>query len=346
MTLVVGAGLAAFAVLLLVALTVLLRRYVEERVQELAAARVSSALTAVNARIQAESRAIDRGAALPAAAADPFSGVSDLDDALEVTLELAAALPGVDAASIWLEGLEDMPVVATLGLSPEEASRQALARPPEGRNARSIIVSFRHPTSAIRGRGLESGVGVPLPVQQDGSLYVFTRSSDRRFGEDDIRALELIAARAAPAIEATQRLRQLQQLADIDPSTGLGTRRSFEQNLGREIDRARRYRRRLALVVLELDGAGADPVLAGVGVRLRSTVRSTDVPYRIGVGELALILPESSRGGAELLYRRLIRDLPELKRNGEPARAGLAELTGEDNEGSFLRRALAGAEAG
>jgi GGDEF domain-containing protein len=242
--------------------------------------------------------------------------------------------------------VEDAPIVASLGLSSNEASRHALTRPPGGREASSVTVSFSHSKSGNLGRRLESGFGVSLPLSDGGSLYVYSRSRERSFGDDDVRRLEAIAARAAPALEAAGRLRRTTRLGAIDPATGAADRRSFDQDLAREVERARRYGRRLALVVLELDGgADADPIIAAACKRVRSSMRSTDVEYRIDAGEIALILPECNRWGAEVLYRRLFRDVQELRRNGAPLRCGLAELTREDDQASFLRRALAGAGA-
>lgn len=347
MTLAVGAGLAAFAVLFLVALTLLLRRYVEERAQEFALGRVSAVLTAVNTRIQAASQELERAtesaAARSAGSFDPFSALSELDDVFELTLELAAGRVGADAAAIWLDGTWDPPLLATLGLSPDEAARQPLARPLEGREARAVAVSFRHPVSGRPRRPVASEVGVPLPGTKDGYLLVFTRSSVRRFGEDDVRQLELLAARAAPAIEGARRLRRANDGTGVDAATGLGNRRSFEHDLAREIDRARRYGRRLALVVVIVDGNGVgNPGIAEAWARVPSAVRSTDVAYRISADRLALILPESTRLGAEMLYRRLIRDPTDLMPS-PPGAAGFAELTREDSDGSFLGRALAAA---
>jgi len=62
-----------------------------------------------------------------------LAGSIDLDEVLSRTLEAATALPGADAAVIELHGHETKPIVATLGLSAEEAERQAVAGPPDGR---------------------------------------------------------------------------------------------------------------------------------------------------------------------------------------------------------------------
>src|SRR5581483_11782258 len=67
-----------------------------------------------------------------------LGGTLDLDEVLSRTLEAALAIPGADAAPLTLPGgPESQPLVATLGLSSEEAERQAVLGPPDGRQARS-----------------------------------------------------------------------------------------------------------------------------------------------------------------------------------------------------------------
>src|SRR5213592_3548853 len=55
-----------------------------------------------------------------------LAGSIDLDEVLSRTLEAAGAVPGVDAALVSING-DEKPLVATLGLSTEEAERQAVS---------------------------------------------------------------------------------------------------------------------------------------------------------------------------------------------------------------------------
>ena len=101
-----------------------------------------------------------------------------------------------------------------------------------------------------------------------------------RFGDDDVRRLEELAERVAPAIENARRFREARQLADLDSLTGLHNRRYFYETLAREVDRAQRYQRRLALVIVDVDGfkeindrighLAGDAVLAEIADRIRA----------------------------------------------------------------------------
>ena len=127
--------------------------------------------------------------------------------------------------------------------------------------------------------------------------------------------LEELALRAGPAIDNARRFREARQLADLDALTGLHNRRYFHETLAREVARAQRYSRSLALVVFDLDDFKAindrighlagDGVLAEAADRVRDVVRSADVACRVGGDEFAVILPESSLKDADQLYKRL-----------------------------------------
>ena len=233
------------------------------------------------------------------------------------TLEAASKLPGADAALIRLEA-HDKPIIATLGLSAEEAERQAIAGPPDGRPARSIEIVYRYPEGLPEAEELvHSGLAVPLADDggRVGYLTVFTRTEARRFEEEDVRRLEELALRAGPAIENARRFREARQLADLDGLTGLHNRRYFHETLAREVARAHRYNRKAALIVFDLDDfkdvndrighLAGDAVLAEAAERVRDVVRSADIACRVGGDEFAVILPESGIADAQRLHARI-----------------------------------------
>jgi diguanylate cyclase (GGDEF)-like protein len=173
-----------------------------------------------------------------------------------------------------------------------------------------------------------------------------------RFEEERIRELEELAKRAGPAIENARRFREARKLADLDALTGLHNRRYFHETLAREVARAQRYGRRLALIILDLDDFKAindrighlsgDAVLAETAERVRDVVRSADVACRVGGDEFAVILPESSAEEADQLYRRL-RGSVSSGPVGQGGRlflsAGIAELLSDDDPTRFFERA-------
>jgi diguanylate cyclase (GGDEF)-like protein len=285
-----------------------------------------------------------------------LAGSIDLDEVLARTLEAAGGIAGADAALVTTTGSDGQPLVATLGLSAEEAERQAIAGPPDGRAARSIGISYRYGSEELSQNGslIHSGVAVPLlrEDEQLGFLTIFTRSGGRSFSEDDVQELEQLALRAGPAIENARRFREARQLADLDALTGLHNRRYFHETLAREVSRAQRYDRTLALIVFDLDDFKAindrighlagDSVLADAAERVRDSVRSADIACRVGGDEFAVILPESTLLDADQLYRRIQQSV-SARPIGQEGRlflsAGVTDLRPEDDAVSFFQRA-------
>src|SRR5213592_2303715 len=290
-----------------------------------------------------------------------LAGSIDLDEVLSRALEAAGALQGADAALVMLPDAQGgKPLVATLGLSVEEAERHAITGPPDGRLARSITMSYTYPElerqAADNGNGgiIHSGLAVPLPgeTQALGYLTVFTRSKSHQFSDDDLRQLETLALRAGPAIENARRFREARQLADLDALTGLHNRRFFHETLARECSRAHRYERRLSLIVFDLDDfkdvndrighLAGDTVLAEAAERVRDVVRTADIACRVGGDEFAVILPESGLEDGDQLYRRIqsaVASRPLAQGGKLYLSAGVAELRAEDDPVAFFQRA-------
>ena len=265
-------------------------------------------------------------------------GSIDLDEVLSRTLDAVTALPGVDAALVSVDGADGKALVATRGLSAEEAEHQRLGESPD--------------TASHNGNRIHSGIAAPLAAEGDefGYVAVFTRSATRSL--DDVAGeLEEFALRAGPALDNARRFREARQLADLDALTGLHNRRYFHETLAREVARAQRYDRNLALIVCDIDDfkqvndrvghLAGDSVLADVAERVRDAVRSADVACRVGGDEFAVILPESTLADADQLYRRIqaaVSARPIAEVGKLCLSAGIAELRpGDDGVALFQR---------
>jgi diguanylate cyclase (GGDEF)-like protein len=284
----------------------------------------------------------------------------DLDAVLRRTLEAAGALDGVDCAMVVLPSTEantGEPLVATLGMSVEEAAAQPTAVPPDGRAARAMRVAYSYTREEAEDDGdlIRGGLAVPLREEEGepiGTLAVFWRGREQELSDEDILLLEDLASSAGPSLENARRFREARQLADLDALTNLHNRRYFHETLARECSRAHRYDRRLALVIFDVDDFKAindrighlagDAVLASVAERVHSVVRSADVACRVGGDEFGVILPESTLNDAEQLYRRVqfaVAARPIGPFDRLLLSAGIAELRREDNAEAVFQRA-------
>ncbi len=115
--------------------------------------------------------------------------------------------------------------------------------------------------------------------------------------------------------------RELRQLADHDPLTGLLNRRRFEQELDRHVAEVARYGPRGALLVLDLDHFkyvndalghhAGDELILSVAALLQDRLRETDTLARLGGDEFAVLLPNVDCSEAEQVAADLVRAVRE-----------------------------------
>ncbi len=118
-----------------------------------------------------------------------------------------------------------------------------------------------------------------------------------------------LIARVSAAVRAARR----SEASRVDSATGCPTEAVFQELLQREHERAVRYRRTLALVILEADPGGSSPPAgveaapsAGAAASLvRAHVREVDILARLRGLRFGLLCPETDGAGALALGSRL-----------------------------------------
>ena len=121
---------------------------------------------------------------------------------------------------------------------------------------------------------------------------------------------------------------QLRRLSVTDQLTGLRNRRAFEERLILEFSMARRRKRDLAVLLLDVDffkrindqwgHAAGDAVLRRLSAVLRTTVRLPDLVARYGGEEFVVLLPESDVNAAVGLANRLMERIASETWDHEP----------------------------
>jgi diguanylate cyclase (GGDEF)-like protein len=114
---------------------------------------------------------------------------------------------------------------------------------------------------------------------------------------------------------------KLLDLAVTDPLTGLYNRRKFEESLGQEVARARRYGS-VSLLLIDLDHfkmvndqfghRTGDDVLKAVAQVMLSCCRATDTCARLGGDEFGIILPHSNPGAAAVVRERIQQHMARI----------------------------------
>jgi diguanylate cyclase (GGDEF)-like protein len=115
----------------------------------------------------------------------------------------------------------------------------------------------------------------------------------------------------------------LEQLALIDPLSGVANRRNFDETLARSWKEAIRHRRPLGLLMIDVDHfklfndryghVQGDACLRRVGKLLMNfACRPGDLPARYGGEEFAVLLPGASLAGARIVAERLRHAVEDL----------------------------------
>ncbi len=255
----------------------------------------------------------------------------------ELTGATSSVVELVDAEGVVTSAAGDSAVVQVgVRLSDINASGRALMQ--------GDLVRWDEGTSPSEGRGeARAVIAAPLAV---GSTIIGVATAmapaPGAFSDEDEHCVTALARFTSHQILQAQRLELAERTSRMDPLTGLGNRRALDECLQRELARHIRYQRTLTLVVVDLDGFKAvndthghpagDRVLATVGRRL-SEIRGADVAFRLGGDEFAVLLPETRLDAAELVARRISRQICEdTFPHDVTATWGIAEATGPDPE--------------
>ncbi len=288
---------------------------------------------------------------------DELSGSIDLDEVLVRLVETVVRSTEFDAAMIALDQPGAPPLIVERGMSKEEAAQPPTSGALSGGSARTVVVNYRYGPDEVSTEGelIRGGLFVPLVDRESvplGTLAVFWREGRGEATPAEIEQVEELARACVAPIENARRYREARQAAETDALTGLHNQRYFHDTLRREVARAQRYGRQVALLVLDLDEFKAindrighlagDSVLAKAAERLREAARATDVACRVGGDEFAVILPESGATDADQLFTR-VRDSLAGTSVGPAGRlrisGGIAELRHGDTGASLFERA-------
>lgn len=280
---------------------------------------------------------------------DTLSSTHDLQRILTVVLETAMASTRAQAGMVLLfAGSRDELVlevgrgVAERGVPPE--LRLLNGQGVSGRVGQTGDVAMGRlgdGTGQLRPAQGEPTTGsvIAVPLKSSGTvigvLDLFDRLDANAFDERDLATIRTFASQATVAIDNVLLHEEAQRLSITDGLTGLWNYRYFTMTIGKEIERAARFSRPLALLMLDLDlfksvndtygHQRGDAVLVEIAARVRSQVRDVDTVARYGGEEVVVILPETDEAGAMHAAERIC-DAVRRRPFGEPGE-GAVEVT-------------------
>jgi diguanylate cyclase (GGDEF)-like protein len=203
------------------------------------------------------------------------------------------------------------------GYGPDPARWESLlGRVPGIARGLSGVRSFEAKSAlAPGGDGVLAAASLRVDEHEEALLLLGPRGGAGPYRPRELALLERSLDAFAAALANAAAFDHLNSLVLVDPLTGCYNRRGFDEHLKVEMVRARRYRRPISLMVLDVDhfkqvndGYGhlvGDVVLRRLAEVLASQFRTTDVVCRFGGDEFAVIFPETPREDVMRLAERL-----------------------------------------
>src|SRR3989454_1176727 len=164
----------------------------------------------------------------------------------------------------------------------------------------------------------EALITIPLIARDSikGALNVYRLGDDASFDDDEFELAKRFGDAAALALDNAQIRARLEHQAQTDPLTGLYNHRAFHERLRAALSNASRSHEGISILMLDIDdfkrvndiyghGAG-DEILRSLADTLKDAVRSSDVVYRLGGEEFAIVIVSRELENAEQLAHRLV----------------------------------------
>src|ERR1700737_88995 len=246
----------------------------------------------------------------------------DVTEIAEVGLRETLKVLGLQAGAVWVRDGARLKLAQTIGMQPgeeeefSETGRSGLMRVVEVSSgpAESRVDRIAGEWSAIRAELRTKGVLL-------GAMTVATRLP-RTFESSD---LEFVAAVADQIAVALDRARQHTKEARTDYLTGLANRPEFERAIDTPGAAAQRHKRRLALMMIDLDNLKhinhtvghhiGDEAIRLLAQELQRAVRATDTCGRLGGDEFGGAMPEADERDAREVGLRVRQSLDDLNRS-------------------------------
>ncbi len=164
----------------------------------------------------------------------------------------------------------------------------------------------------------EALITIPLIARDSikGALNIYRLGEEASFDDDEFELAKRFGDAAALALDNAQVRARLEHQAMTDSLTGLYNHRAFHERLRRALASASRSHDAVSVLMLDIDdfkrvndvyghGAG-DEILRGLAETLKDAVRASDVVYRLGGEEFAIVVTSPSPQNAERLAYRLV----------------------------------------
>jgi diguanylate cyclase (GGDEF)-like protein len=162
-------------------------------------------------------------------------------------------------------------------------------------------------------------LGVPLILNDKviGVIELINKKDKGRFTTNDLKILQTITDYAVLAMEKIYYLGAIENMARIDPLTGLLNPKHLVKVMEREIERCQRYGRPLTAMIIDVENlkdinkqhgySAGDKLLLNVADILKKNIRKIDSVSRFGRNKFLILMPNTKNHEAENVRQRVIK---------------------------------------
>lgn len=172
-------------------------------------------------------------------------------------------------------------------------------------------------------KGIKSGAFLVIPIligknRPIGAISIHRKRPDS-FSKNELGLLKKIGQVIARVLDKILLFQHTKELSITDDLTGLYNRRYFNQRYEREFIRAKRYKRPLTVLMIDIDHFKSyndinghllgDEALKKVAASLELNLRKADIVARYGGEEFVILLPEIDKANADQVAEKLRRNI-------------------------------------
>ncbi len=146
-------------------------------------------------------------------------------------------------------------------------------------------------------------------------VFSIESNEPNQFTNEIVQVLSTLLENASVAFTRAVLYQKMERLATTDGLTGLNNHRHFQEILSKELERARRYRHPLSLLLMDIDHFKTfndtyghpvgDLVLKEISLCIQKSIRTNDIPARYGGEEFTVIIPETNQANAMIIAERV-----------------------------------------
>ncbi|MBU6952941.1 diguanylate cyclase [Hahella sp. HN01] len=213
---------------------------------------------------------------------------------------------------------------------------------------------YNNRTCGARKRGTPHQLNYRLTLAEE-ALGEITFYRGERFTDSDIHIIETLLGSLVYPLRNGLRYQEAMNAALSDSLTGVANKRAFDYQLHREVSLATRYKYKLSMLFFDIDyfkkvndtygHAAGDALLQQLAKVVQDNCRDSDLCFRFGGEEFAMLLAKTESEGAYAIAERLREAVANTTFQHEghdisfTISIGVATYDGVENRNDFLERA-------